>query len=131
MAARPTVEVSWFDTDITVVKLVGQHDLKDKQELAETLQKPALRGELVLVDLSETEFIDCSVLTSLVEADRLARTRGLRVALQLKPDSDVARVLELAGLTRRLLWAASRQKAATLTRLGRVSASGGNGTTGG
>jgi anti-anti-sigma factor len=118
MAARQAVAVSWFDTGITVVKLVGEHDLSGKDELAERLQEPVLAGGLAIVDLSETEFLDCSVLTTLLEVDRLARTRGLRVTLQLKPDSGVARVLDLAGLTTRLLWAESRQEAASLARAG-------------
>jgi anti-anti-sigma factor len=131
MQARPAIELSRFDRDITVLKLVGEHDLSSKKALAERLQKPVCAGERVIVDLSETEFIDCSVLTSLIEADRLARRRGLGVALQLKPSTGVARVLEMAGLTRRLFWAASREEAARLARRGNVSSSDGNGTTGG
>jgi anti-anti-sigma regulatory factor len=132
MPERPAVDVSWFDTDITVVKLVGEHDLAGKDELAERLQRRVLAGELVIVDLSETEFIDCSVLARLIEIDSLARSAGLRVAIQLKPGSVVARALEVGGVTGRLLWAESRQEAARLARMGgHASASTGHGARGG
>jgi anti-anti-sigma regulatory factor len=72
-AARRAVELSSLDADITVVKLLGEHDLSSNDELLERLQEPALAGRLLVVDLSETEFIDCSVLSSLIEVDRLAR----------------------------------------------------------
>lgn len=56
-----------------MVKLLGEHDLSSNDELLERLQEPVLAGRLLVVDLSETEFIDCSVLSSLIEVDRLAR----------------------------------------------------------
>jgi anti-anti-sigma factor len=118
MSSRYSVDVSWYDTDITVLSLLGEHDVAGKDELAKRLQKPILDGELLVVDLSETEFIDCSVLNNLCAADRLARARGLRVALQLQPGSPVARVLEIVGLTEQLLCAESRHETARLARLG-------------
>jgi anti-anti-sigma regulatory factor len=72
VAARRAVELSSLDA-VMLAKLLGEHDLSSNDELLERLQEPVLAGRLLVADLSETEFIDCSVLTSLIEVDRLAR----------------------------------------------------------
>jgi anti-anti-sigma factor len=111
------VVLSWYDTHIAVVTLLGEHDLHSKDELAEALRRPLLTGELLVVDLSETAFVDSSVIQSLFEIHCFAWEQGLKVALQLDPDSHVTRVLEVAGITRSIAWAETRDGAAALTRL--------------
>jgi anti-sigma B factor antagonist len=117
-------EMSWYDADIAVVKLLGEHDLSTKDELEAALSKLVLGSELVVVDLTDAEFIDSSVLNALLGAERLARTRGLRVALQLPQSSAVSRVLEHAGLLDHFPCAETRRDAASLARLSGYIAGG-------
>jgi anti-sigma B factor antagonist len=118
VANSPSTQLPWYSTDIAVLELLGEHDLTSKDELEAILRKALLGGELLIVDLTETDFIDSSVLNNLMGVERLAQERGLRVALQVDPSSRIARVLEIAGLTEYFPCAASRQHAATLVGLG-------------
>jgi anti-anti-sigma regulatory factor len=75
-----------------------------------------LAGERLIVDLSETEFIDSSVLNNLLAVERLAHKRGLDIALQVTAGSGVAQILELSGLNRHFGSAHSRKEAVRLVR---------------
>jgi anti-sigma B factor antagonist len=118
VANPPSTQLTWYGTEIAVLELRGEHDLTSKEELETTLRQALLGGELLIVDLTEAEFIDSSVLNNLMGVERLAQERGRRVALQVDPSSSIARVLEIAGLTEHFPCAASRQHAATLVGLG-------------
>jgi STAS domain len=62
----------------------------------------------VVVDLSQAEFIDSTVLDTLLEADRMARERGLTFTVQVGTPAIVQRVLEISGVLDRLSCADSR-----------------------
>jgi anti-anti-sigma factor len=124
VATPPTTQLTWYGTEIAVLKLLGEHDLTSKDELQAILRQALLEGELLIVDLTEADFIDSSVLNNLMGVERLAQERGLRVALQVDPSSSIARVLEVAGFTDHFPCAASRQHAATLVGLGDFVPSG-------
>jgi anti-anti-sigma regulatory factor len=111
------VVLSWYDTDIAVVTLLGEHDFRSKDELAEALRAPLVARDLLVVDLSEAELIDSSVIQNLFEIHCFAWEQGLKVALQVDPESHVTRVLEFAGVTRSVPCAETRDGAAALARL--------------
>jgi anti-anti-sigma factor len=81
-----------------VVELNGEHDLETRETLAALLASLIEENELVVVDLSQAEFIDSSVLHNLLKADRLARARGFRLRIQLGTAAIVEKALELSGL---------------------------------
>ena len=81
-----------------VVELNGEHDLETKEMLAELLASLIEENDLVVVDISQAEFIDSSVLHNLLKADRLARARGSRFRIQLGTAAIVEKALELSGL---------------------------------
>jgi anti-anti-sigma factor len=112
------VEVSYCDTDIAIVKLFGEHDMADSEELSKILHRVLGARDLLVVDLSEAEFIDSSILNSLIAARRTADRAGLKMTIQLGPEATVARVLELSGLNGYLACARSREEAIALTRNG-------------
>jgi len=60
------------DTDIAIVKLFGEHDMADSEELSKILHRVLGARDLLIVDLSEAEFIDSSILNSLIAARRTA-----------------------------------------------------------
>lgn len=115
------IEVIHYDTEIAIVKLLGEHDLSTRRELEKTLRELLHSGERLVVDLSQTEFIDSSVLNNLVQASSEARNRGLTITLQIQTGANVHRVLEVTGLLGRLPCAATRDEAITLARNGLAS----------
>ena len=110
------VDLTWHDTDIAVVSLVGEHDLSTATQLQSQLEL-LLRGrEAVIVYLSAAEFIDSSVLNNLVRADKLARQQGTRLTLLLETAPAVVRLLEIAGLDGYFVLAGSREEAIAAAR---------------
>ena len=60
-----------------VVRLVGEHDLATARLIGAVLDEQLERCDRLAVDLNRTTFLDTSVLTTLVEAARRARPRGV------------------------------------------------------
>jgi anti-anti-sigma factor len=112
------IEVSHAETDVAIIMLRGEHDLADCGELGQTLQLLVQSADRVIVDLSEVRYIDSSVLNNLLAADRGARARCRRLTLQLTPDSFVAHVAKISGVTRYLQHAESRAEAVKVARNG-------------
>jgi anti-sigma B factor antagonist len=112
------IEVSYYDTDIAVVTLCGEHDLRTQRQLQQTLRSLQRSGEAIVVDLSEVEFIDSSVLNSFVSADKAARERGTRLTLQVGTESIVHKALEVSGLLQLLPCAPTREEAIRTARNG-------------
>ena len=63
--------------------------------------REVIGGELVIVDLSELEFIDSSGIGVLVKAHQTAADQGRRLVL-IKGGGQVAQMLELTGLADQL-----------------------------
>lgn len=80
-----------------VLKLHGELDLASSAVLEQELEKPPA-AELVIVDLSDLDFIDSSGIGILVKANQAASDQGRRFAL-VKGGGQVAQLLELTGLT--------------------------------
>jgi anti-anti-sigma factor len=114
------IEVTYYDTDIAIVTLHGEHDLATQHELRAVFHSLLRSGELVVVDLSQAEFIDSSVLNNLLRATNEARERGLSVTLQLATAPNVRRILEVTGLLDRLPCVSTREEAIQLARTGAV-----------
>lgn len=94
-----------------VVELTGEHDLESKEPLRRLFSSLIEENDLVVVDLSEAEFIDSSVLHSLVTANQLAQARGSRFRLQLGTAAIVEKALELSGLLDHIECAPDREQA--------------------
>jgi anti-anti-sigma factor len=116
-AVQP-IEVSYHDTDIAIVSLYGEHDLAANGQLVRTLRSLVRSGDQVIVDLSEVEFIDSSVLNNLVMTDRLARQRGSTLTLQVATAAIVHTALEVTGMLKLLACASTREEAISVARNG-------------
>jgi anti-anti-sigma regulatory factor len=66
---RPQVVCEWADSDVAMVRLLGEHDLASAPAVTQMMQTLARCGESVVVDLSETVFIDSTIIYTLIEAD--------------------------------------------------------------
>lgn len=102
------IETVRSPSDTVVVRLVGDHDLSTAPELRTVLRKAVADGPEVVVDLSETTFLDSSILHALIEADvALQSTNGgnegsdRRIVLQFGGAAGIRHVFEVAGVLER------------------------------
>jgi anti-sigma B factor antagonist len=85
--------------DACVVKLAGELDLYNAEEVRQALQQAAAESpQRVVVDLSEVEFIDSTALGALIEARTKLQNR--RAFLLAAPGLETRRALEISGLDR-------------------------------
>jgi anti-anti-sigma factor len=83
---------------VAVIELVGEHDLTTAEETSELLARLVNENDLVIVDLCSATFIDSSVLSYLVKADRQATERGHALRLLVCDAPIVESVLKLTAL---------------------------------
>jgi anti-sigma B factor antagonist len=94
-----------------VVSLLGDHDLLTTDQLSATLQLLLPGCALLVVDLSETRFIDSSAIGVLVKTKIEAEALGVRFRLQLGPDGVARRALEINSLLDSFDYTTSREEA--------------------
>ena len=111
MSILPDVEVLQPRPGAVVVECRGEHDLTTSESLGRLLTELVATNDLVVVDVSDADFIDSSFLHTLVKADRLARPRGTRLRLQFGTAPIVARALEVSGILERIEYAGTREEA--------------------
>jgi anti-anti-sigma factor len=78
-----------------VVKLWGEHDLATRDELHAALAP--LYGD-VLLDLSECEFVDSTVIGLMLRKSQELTRDGHRIELVVEPGSHVERALEIVDI---------------------------------
>ena len=83
-----------------MIECRGEHDLLGQNRLESLLAHEISQNDLVVVDVTEADFIDSSFLHNLVKANELARRRGSRFVLQFGKTSTVELALQLSGLLR-------------------------------
>jgi anti-anti-sigma factor len=98
--ALPRVDVqfgsSLAPSYAAVVSLHGEHDLSTAQTIRDALG--SLYGA-VLLDLSPCEFIDSTVIRTVLDKHRQLETDGHRLELLVPPDRKmIRRVIEVSGL---------------------------------
>jgi stage II sporulation protein AA (anti-sigma F factor antagonist) len=114
-ARRPRVECEQNGADVTVVRLLGEHDLASADEVARQLRSVIRAGKRVVVDVTQTAFLDSSILNQLIVADRALKEGGRRLVLQFAAEP-ISRIFEVSGLRDMLPHAASREDAIRLAR---------------
>jgi anti-sigma B factor antagonist len=86
--------------DLMIIKLQGEVDLYAAPELKDHVNRAIEAGKTKLVlDLSETTFIDSTTLGILVSGMKRLRPRGGMLAV-LCPDPTMARIFDITGLNR-------------------------------
>jgi anti-anti-sigma factor len=94
---------------VAVVRVDGEVDLSNSEQLAEALRGSAVASAAgAVVDLTDVPFMDSSGLRVLLTAVRDGRPPLLAV---VEPESPVARLIELAELTDRVPIFASEREA--------------------
>ena len=105
------VVVSQPRDDAAVMELKGEHDLTTRGELSALLQGLVLTNELVVVDLSRAQFIDSSVITTLLQCNELARREQKTFRLQVGTAPIVRRALEISRVLTIVEHAPTREEA--------------------
>jgi anti-anti-sigma factor len=97
-----------------IVRLTGEHDLATVDALREQFASVP-DGEPLIVDLSDTVFLDSSILGVIVETHARSAEADGRFGLVVPEGSFAARLVELAGLADRLPVYRSRAEAVAAT----------------
>src|SRR2546425_10610062 len=93
LPSEPEVRVAGLPGETAVISLLGEHDIATAWEVRNVIACALKQGTHPVVDLSETEFIDSTIIHVLFE---LAHEHGRPVSLQLPADARVRRALENA-----------------------------------
>jgi anti-anti-sigma factor len=102
------------DSSAWIVRLTGEHDLATVDVLREQFDAVP-EGEPLVIDLSDTVFLDSSILGVIVEAHGRSVEGGGRLGLVVPEGSFAARLVDLAGLSDRLPVYRSRAEAVAAT----------------
>jgi anti-anti-sigma factor len=94
-----------------VVECTGELDISNAPELDAVLEELARENDLVVVDISEAEFIDSSIIQCLAKAHRRSRDRRTEFRLQFGTARVVEKALELSGMLEMLEVAETREEA--------------------
>jgi anti-sigma B factor antagonist len=103
-----------------VVSLAGEHDLYTAPKVEEELRTVLAAGaRTIVVDLTETTFVDSTMLHVLLSARNELRNRGR--LLLVTNDATVKRVFEISGVDRFFDFYRSRRAAEAARSTGPVS----------
>lgn len=94
-----------------VAVFAGEHDLATADETRTLLTSLIDENGLVVVDLSDAEFVDSSTVFTLLLCHQAAVARGRTFRLQLGTAPIVERVLELSGVLKVLDCVPTREEA--------------------
>jgi anti-anti-sigma factor len=100
--------------EAVVLVLRGDHDARTVALLRERIHELVAGGWPLVVDVSETTFIDSLTLNEVAYADRLLQNAGRRLVLCFGERSPVRRAFALLGLDSYIPNADSRRAAAAL-----------------
>ena len=85
--------------DVWVFTLRGEHDISSEPSFERRLEDAFDAGSTVIVDLSEVEFMDSSVLRALAYgAAQAARHPQHHIGIVAPPDSQARRLLAVTGI---------------------------------
>ena len=94
----PSLQVTASGGDVAVVRLLGEHDLASAGEVCETVTAVGAERAGVVVDVTETEFVDVAVLRALLDAEAELKARGAGLVIALGTACIVERLLELTDV---------------------------------
>jgi anti-anti-sigma factor len=102
--------------DVTVVALVGDHDVATVELVRAQLDAVASSGGGLVVSLMETTFFDSSVVHALYDANGKLVEHDRRLVLHVATAPIVSRVLEVSGLQATVPTTGSLEEAIELAR---------------
>jgi anti-anti-sigma factor len=120
-SGHPTIVVGRDGRGVAVVALSGEHDDFTAVALANTIQAEFADGRDVIVDLSQTTFLDSTCAGALIAARRAAETKAVQLVIFLPETAGwpVQRLFETARLDSILEVVSTLEAAYGRTRVGR------------
>jgi anti-anti-sigma factor len=94
----PTVDVHWPRPDAAVVALGGEHDLDSVPTVETSAGEAALTCSHLIIDLSQVEFVDSSIINALVRLAGELETTGRRFNVVLGTSPNIERTLDICGV---------------------------------
>ena len=88
---------------VTVLTLLGEHDVSTAGRLLALIREHADLGRGVVIVLSHTTFIDSTIVHALFQGDMQMLHNGRRLVIQNEAETSVERVLQLSGVRSQLL----------------------------
>jgi anti-anti-sigma regulatory factor len=101
MPAAPTIHSRKLVSTVWVMSLRGEHDVASAGELSERLGELVVQGLRVILDLSQTEFIDSAIVHTILES-LPADGEPPHVWVVAGGDSAAFRVFALSGVSGRI-----------------------------
>ncbi len=80
-----------------MLSLRGEHDLSTQPSLSEEIERVAAAGGPVIIDLTDADFIDSSILRVLAST-AVEESVGPRVAVVIPPGREATRILRVTGI---------------------------------
>jgi anti-anti-sigma factor len=100
--------------DVTVVSLLGEHDIATADAVRSQLGLSAKSEGGLVVSLIRTEFCDSTVVNALFRADEQLRERDRQLVLHVATASVVRRVLDVSRLAEAVVCTGSLEEAIAL-----------------
>lgn len=85
--------------DVAVVAIAGEFDIAAADEMRATIQGDCADSVGVVIDLSETAYLDSGALRALFMAARFFQSRGVTVAAVVPADGIVRKVATVSGMS--------------------------------
>jgi anti-sigma B factor antagonist len=98
LSPQPTIEVRTPQAGAALVVLGGEHDLYSADWLQQTFDDLLFGNEQLIVDLSQAEFIDSTIIGVLIHAMKKAEGSDRKFTVVLGTAPVVERVLEITGV---------------------------------
>lgn len=99
MTDQPPFDVhSSLDSDVLTVTVVGEVDMSTAPRVLDVIDSVSDAVRLVVVDLTEVDFLDSSGLNALVKGQRRLVTQGIALRVVVPSEHAVRRVFEIARL---------------------------------
>jgi anti-anti-sigma factor len=111
-----TIEVVREADTIIALDLYGEFDITSSPEIVEHAERAVDADNHLIINLSDTTFIDSSVLHALFRAAAAATARGNVCVLQLGTAAIIERVITLTGTDKEIATANTREEAIELIR---------------
>jgi anti-anti-sigma factor len=86
---------------VALVSLTGEHELYGAGKLLQRIESVLADGRSIIIDLTDTVFIDSSIVGVLLQAQKLAASKGVdyTVVLGASTGEPVRRMFEITGLS--------------------------------
>jgi anti-anti-sigma factor len=104
------------DGSVAVFELLGEHDMASEPELRDALNEALADGQGIVVDLSKAEFIDSSVIHTLIDTQQSLAAEGRELATEVNTASIVMRALEITGFRAIVATVGARDAAVAIAR---------------